>query len=95
MARWFTPAIQKAGLIEKKLLLSAAGICLGRPGDAMEFHLEPHRPERSDLVRYARLDQARRARRIEDALRRRVEHPVEQPALQHMDQPPDAGRGAV
>ena len=68
MAHWFTPAIQKTGLIEKKLLLSAAGICLGRLGHAMECHLEPHRPERGDLVRYARLDQARCARMIVDAL---------------------------
>ena len=53
----------------------------------MELDLEPHRPERGDLVRHARLDQARGAFRIEDALGRRVEHAVEQPALQHTDQP--------
>ena len=53
----------------------------------MELDLEAHRPERGDLVRDAGLDQVRRACSIKDALRYRVEHPVEQPAFQHADQP--------
>lgn len=77
------------------LLAPATGKCRSRLGHAMKLHLEPHVTKRSDLVRHARLDQARCNCGIKDTLRRRVEHPVQQPALPHMDQPPGAGRGAV
>jgi len=79
----------------RELLVFAMRNCFDGADHSMEFHLEPHRPERGDLMRHARLDQPWCICRIEDALGNRVEHPVEQPALQHMDQPPGAGRGSV